>query len=1083
MRKLTNDFLVKFTIICGIAFFIALSVTYLYLREATLSKEKVELGIHANKIIQNIIQDGERFKNYVLKLKKDEVFHLISSEEKLYNASFVTLLDSNGQVISRYSNIVGDSIRDEGFFKEGIKDKKISGFFHFISPNYLERELLLANISDNKILAFSLIIPYKYKSETIYVWYSNILNNRNHYLSDITFTNIDGAILWNGDSIIADYFDNNFKGFNKDSIQLKRLLNDVFLEVNGRKSFFYEEKLYDYNKKHIASLFLVKDKKAIFKSLYFYTGFILFIFIFSSLVGIGFVIFYFKKFNNFVNALLEIFRNFSENNYEFKEISYSNKIYEFYNIDNSLKKLSISLMDHQTVINEKINTYIQEYLSLYEIIHDLNNKQNFVELIDTAVDFIKNHFNFNVITLDVFEKLSDEQKNKFRKIAYYYEGREYGFCVEIDEEKINNLPSKFWDLFIDIFRTNFERIGNFREVQKSYNETNYFAQVLLKLLQKHSTNEIFIYLLEKAKEFCNGDAAYIGLYDKNSKFIKLQFFLGVKTEEFKTLSFPSDKGLGGYVLKDGKTVFIENYFEDPRIDSPFMDVVKKEGLISVIASPIIYNNEIYGVLYVAYRNIKREVNREINFMEKLAYVAALALEKENLLMHSKNKEEELRKAYDEIIAKRKEINALLKNYKETNIELERMNRELNEQYEIVKKSYEELERLNRAKDIFLGILSHELKSPLSVLKGYIDTLLSQNFNLNADVKELISSAKKSVNNLWQIVEDLLDYSRIELGQMTIMKKLVSAQDLINAVREEVDIYLKERNQILSLSIQSNLYLNVDARWIKRALINLLTNSIKFTPDGKKIFLSIEKIGKEEMSFPNYVFERPVDSSEYIAITIRDEGVGINLQEINRIFEKFYEIGDIKGHSTGKYKFMTKGLGLGLSFVKQIIALHGGIIFAESSGFDPETCPGSLFKIFIPVEEGKVQEQVNEMQKKTILIIENEHEVASFLEMVFSSHYNVVIVADGGAGYLKTLELKPIIVFINIVLPGYSGYEVCSMIKEDKRIQEIPVILYSSGVESFDEVRAERAKANMFFSPLFDVDNLLRIVNYYSNRGS
>ena len=1082
MRKLSSDFIAKFIIICGIAFLIALLVTYIYLKESQFKKEKVELGIHAKEIIQNIKQDGERFKNYILKLKKEEIFHLISGEEKIYNATFVTLLDSNGRVISRHSNIIGDSIGDENFFQKAITDKNISGFFHFINSKYLEREVLLVNYPDQEVLAYSLLIPYKTKSEIIYIWYCNILNNKTVYLSNIGFTNIDGALLLKGNKIISHFFSNSLKGVSKDEIQVKNLLNNVIIEVSGIKCLFYEEKLYDFNINHVASLILIKNIKTINKSLYFYTGFILFIFVFFSFVGIFFVISYFKKINNFINELLEIFKSFSESKYDFKKISYSDRIFEFYNISDSLKNLSTSLKDHQELFNKKINSYIQEYLSLYEATHELNEKQSFIELIGFTLDFIKNHFKFNVIDLEEFDKLDNSEKIKFKKFSFYYDGKEYGFYVEINEEELNKLPIRFcWDLFIDIFRTNFERIANFREVQKSYNEANYFAQILLKLLQKNSINEIFVYLLEKAKEFCNGDAAYIGLYNKDENLIKLQFFLGVHSEEFKTLCFPGDKGLGGYVLKEGKTIFVENYFEDPRIDSPFKDIVKKEGIISVIAAPIIYNYEIYGVLYVGYRSLKKEVNREVNFTEKLAYVAAIALEKESLIIQAKNKEEELRKAYEEILAKRKEINALLKNYKETNIELERINRELNEQYEIVKKSYEELERLNRAKDIFLGILSHELKSPLSVLKGYIDTLLSQNFDLSPDVKEIISSSKKSVNNLWQIVEDLLDYSRIELGQMNIIKKQVNVQDLVNSILEEIDIYLKERNQILNLNVQSGLLINIDERWIKRALINLLTNSIKFTPDGKNIFLSIEKVKKEDINYPDYVLERPVNSTEYAVITVKDEGVGINLQEINRIFERFYEIGDIKSHSTGKYKFMTKGLGLGLAFVKQIVTLHGGIVFAESSGYNPDTCPGSAFKILIPVEESKSSEQIVQAKKKTILIIESEYEVASFLEMVFSPHYNVVIEPNGGAGYLKTLELNPLIVFVNILLPGYNGYEVCSMIKEDKRVQNIPVILYSSGIESFDEIRAERAKANMFFSPLFDVDNLLRIVNYYSNR--
>ncbi len=1084
MRNLYKDFILRFSTVCFIAFLVALSITYFYLRNILITEETKKLSIVSKNIVSQIVRDGEEFRNYITKQNFRDIEAIIESENKIFGASFITLIDDKGKVIKRRSNVYGDNISGEDFFKELGKDKKGVAFFHVVDSSYLERELLTSHILSNKVIIYSVFLPLSKKDGRFYIWYGNIIFDKQKYFTDLNTQAIDGVLFWDGKKILNKSLSSVKFDFDQTFDIKERTGNIGYVVMADRKFLFIEENVTDFNNKVVGSFFILKDFNTILAVLCRYTAYMFIIFAFSSLMGITFVGFYLKKIKAFIIGLKESLKELE--GFRLKELEISGKEYiiEFIEIKDSLTKLFWSLKNQKEALEEKIESYIQEYFVLYKAIRELDSKQTFVELVDVAVDFLKENTNGSVLYLNEFEILDEKEKLNFEKVSYFYDGKEYGFYIERDIGKKSKLPINFIELYFEVFKTNFERIANFRELQKSYNEAKYFSDVLLNLLKRRNTNEIFMHILEKAKDFCKSDSAYIGIYDKKENLIRLQFFTGVKTEEFKTLSFPSNKGLGGYVLKEKKSVFIENYFEDPRIDSPFKDIVQKEALISVIATPIIYDNDIFGILYVAYRHQKKDVSNEIGFLEKLAYVAALALEKEALMQKSNAKEEELRKAYEELVSKRKELNALLKNYKETNIELERANKELNEQYEIVKKSYEELERLNRAKDVFLGILSHELKTPLAVLKGYIDTLSSVTLQSDKEILEIISGAKKAINNLWQIVEDLLDYSRMEMGKISLMKESVSAKMFVKSIIDEVSIFLKEREQTLKVDVSEELILNVDKRWIKRALINLIANAIKFTPNGKHIFLSLRKIKQDELTFPEYVLERPLNANEYYMIEVRDEGVGLSLSEINRIFERFYEIGDIKEHSTGKYKFMSKGLGLGLSFTKRIVNLHGGVIFAESKGFDPEICPGSTFKIYLPVESGESSGEVSEIQveKKTIIVIESEHEIASYLEMVFASNYNVVIEPKGGSGYLKVLELRPLIVFINVNLKGYTGYEICSMIKEDKRTQHIPVVLYSSGIENFDEARAQSAKADMFFSPLFDVENLVRIVNYYANKG-
>jgi signal transduction histidine kinase len=1084
MRSLYKDFLLRFSSVCLVAFLVALPVTYFNLRKILINEERKKLNIVAKNIISHIVRDGEEFREYITKKSFKDIEAIIESENKIFSASFITLLDEKGKVIKRYSDVTGDNVSGEEFFKVLVNNKKGAAFFHVIDSAYLERELLTSNINGDKAIIYSVFLPVSKEDGRFYLWYGNIIFDKKKYFNDLNVQAIDGVVFWDGKKILNKSLSSTLKIRFDQPLSIKEHTDNIdYFVIEDKKFLFTIEKVSDFNNKVIGSFIVFKDFDVILVVLYKYTAYMFIIYAFSSFIGITFIGFYFKRIKSFIIGLKGSLKEME--GFSLKELDINGKkhIIEFVEIEDSLKKLFQSLKNQKDALEDKIESYIQKYFVLYKAIRELDSKQTFVELIDVAVDFLKENTYGTVLYLNELETLDENEKLNFEKISYFYDGKEYGICIERDIGKKSKLPINFIELYFEVFRINFERIANFRALQKSYSEVKYFSDLLLKLLQKHNTNEIFMYLLEKAKDFCKSDSAYIGIFDKKENVIRLQFFIGVKTEEFKTLSFPSDKGLGGYVLKEKKSVFVENYFEDSRIDSPFKEIVQKEALISVIATPIIYDSDIFGILYVAYRHPKKDVSNEIDFLEKLAYVAALALEKDALMQQSNVKEEELRKAYEELVSKRKELNALLKNYKETNIELERVNRELNEQYDVIKKSYEELEKLNRAKDVFLGILSHELKTPIAVLKGYIDTLSSITLQSETGMLEILSGAKKAINNLWQIVEDLLDYSRMEMGKISLMKETISSKVLVNSIIEEVSIFLKEREQTLKIDVPDELVLNIDKRWIKRAIVNLIINAIKFSPNGKPIFLTIRKIKQDELIFPEYVLERPSNANEYYMIEVRDEGVGINFSEINRIFEKFYEIGDIKEHTSGKYKFMSKGLGLGLSFTKRIVNLHGGVIFAESKGFNPEVCPGSTFKIYLPVESLEIKSEIpkSPLKKKTIVVIESEYEISSYLEMVFSSNYNVIVECKGGSGYLKVLELQPSIVFINVNLKGYTGYEICSMIKEDKKTQHIPVVLYSTGVENFDEVRAQSAKADMFFSPLFDVENLVRIVNYYANK--
>gem|GEM_PF-5043200 len=1069
-RTFISDFLVKLALVFIFAFFISFVISYLYFSNLILKQHMESLKRVAHFLIK------EKLSGYTQeRSKKADLAGMLKQQpatlQMSFNADFVLVFNTNG-VAEASTGFYSENLLKERYIQEVIKLKKEVQFIHKVPDKFFKDQ---SKRGGKERLLFSIFTPITTNGGTKFIWFGYFLDNMvSSIFKDLPYLGVDKGFIFTGEDLIGVSLDEAKKAELVKSLVGSK--EEVKFDEKGVKYIAIKVPFYDYKSEAVGYIVVAKRYDLVKQVLDRYLFSMLLIFCFSSLVGLIFVCLYFRKiflfFKGFIEALNRVKENdFStklEDNYNIKEFSYISK--EF-------NSMSEQLNFYINKMSDEINIRVKEIIELNRAIRILDKQHNYDMLVETAKNFLKKNLGFGVVSLDeCLNRLSCGECN-FRLIAYQAENNKVGFCIEKNTNKFG-FQEEFLQLFEEVFKINCERIHNIKKKEEGFAEATLLSDILISLLKKRSVQEIFTYILEKAREFCNSDASFIGIYDAKEGKIHLKFFQNINTEEFKKLSFPSDTGLGGLVLREKRGVFIENYFDDPRIVFPFTDVVKKEGLVSNIAVPIFFKGDVYGILYVSYRTPKKVLGREIAFLEKLANAASLAIEKEMLISETKRKEDELRKAYEEIVARRKEINDILKSYKEANIELEKTNRELTEQYDVIKKSYDELNRLNKAKDTFLGILSHELKTPVTILRGYLDTLLSDRFVLQEDVKSILLSAKKSLLSLTNMIEDILDYARVEMGKVVIKKMPYSLQNILNLIYPEVESHLKERNQMLELEIKGDVIVETDGRWFKKAMLNLINNAIKFTPDGRKIRVTAFMQNKSDTVLPPYVLEKLPNSEVYTVIKVSDEGVGIDYDDLNNVFDKFYESGDIKTHSSGTYKFLSKGLGMGLSLVKQIVKLHNGIIYVESPGYDPKVCPGSVFTIILPVGYDKLEREETSLTKKKILVVENENEIIKFLELVFSKDYETHFATDGAAGYKKVLEIKPDLVFINVNVPKHDGYELCSMIKEDKNIRKIPVILYVSGSDTIDEMRATCAMANMVFSPIFDIDNLKRIALFY-----
>lgn len=274
----------------------------------------------------------------------------------------------------------------------------------------------------------------------------------------------------------------------------------------------------------------------------------------------------------------------------------------------------------------------------------------------------------------------------------------------------------------------------------------------------------------------------------------------------------------------------------------------------------------------------------------------------------------------------------------------------------LEKSAADLARLNRMKDSFLGLASHELKTPLTVILGYSELMLAEQADkLDKSAQEMLEYITSAANRLDIIVKDMVDVSLIDEKRLELAIEEINLNRLIELSVNELRIFFQSRRQELFLKLDHTIpHIRGDSSRLIQLFSNVLVNAMKFTPDGGNItvstsFFSTYQLWKRTSGVRLEEHDPGNKSGPFVEVSIKDSGIGIDPDDQVRIFDKFYEVGNITEHSSGKFSFKAKGTGLGLAIARGIVDIHGGNIWVESAGYDPEKCPGSTFHILLPIE--------------------------------------------------------------------------------------------------------------------------------------
>ncbi|MFC1936179.1 ATP-binding protein [Chloroflexota bacterium] len=257
--------------------------------------------------------------------------------------------------------------------------------------------------------------------------------------------------------------------------------------------------------------------------------------------------------------------------------------------------------------------------------------------------------------------------------------------------------------------------------------------------------------------------------------------------------------------------------------------------------------------------------------------------------------------------------------------------------EDLKKTNKILRQLDRNKLEFIQVAAHELRTPLTVLKGYVDMLKTfPDVQGSTMVGEVLKGISSGADRMHGVVNLMLDITRFDADTLALKSVPVSLKQIIASLLHDFESATAERSiEITTQHAEDSPTVSGDPSMIEKALYHLIINAIKYTPDGGKVDISTRPVVME-------------DDQPGVEISVKDSGIGLDEEHHELVFEKFYQVGSVEIHSSGKTMFKGGGPGLGLAIVSGVTRAHRGKVWVESQGHDEMNFPGSTFYLQFPV---------------------------------------------------------------------------------------------------------------------------------------
>lgn len=414
----------------------------------------------------------------------------------------------------------------------------------------------------------------------------------------------------------------------------------------------------------------------------------------------------------------------------------------------------------------------------------------------------------------------------------------------------------------------------------------------------------------------------------------------------------------------------------------------------------------------------------------------------------------------------------------------RFKHRINIEKEMARKAEEEKEqeqRINKMNMSFFANISHEFRTPLTMISGPVEQLC-ESTDINKHNKQLLNIINRSVNRMLKLVNQLLDFNKLENDTLQLH---VKPCDIIAEMHRIMDLFIvnaEEKGITLNCHGLEGSYLTwLDADKLEKIINNLMSNAMKFTPYGGKIDVTLDT-------------EQDKLGMQWVKITVADTGKGIPEKELNNIFKRYYQLNN---QSAGTINW---GTGIGLYYARSLALLHHGMLTASNR----KASQGAIFTLKLPTNEGcysdtekkdleedqkmklplgnqsmianKLEQEEGNDTRPKILIVDDDTEVVHYLRTLLATSYRITYRFDAESALKAIREEEPSLILSDVVMPGLSGYELCKEVKQDIQLCHIPVILVTAKTTPENQVEGLNSGADAYVTKPFTPKVLLAMTN-------